>query len=147
MAASGHSPEAAQPRIRGHGIRPRRRAQAIPRPCGVHAGPRGIELTFTAKLIRWYERAKRDFPWRKTSDPYRILVSEVMLQQTRAQTVIPYYEKFLERFPTARSLARAGDTELLRLWSGLGYYQRARNLRDAARQIVRGGGVPRDYDA
>ena len=69
-----------------------------------------------------------------------------MLQQTRAQTVIPYYEKFLERFPTARSLAQAGDKELLRLWSGLGYYQRARNLRKAARQIVKSGGFPGDYN-
>jgi A/G-specific adenine glycosylase len=70
-----------------------------------------------------------------------------MLQQTRAQAVIPYYEKFLDRFPTARDLAAAGETEVLRLWSGLGYYQRARNLQRAARRIIESGGFPRDYDA
>jgi len=70
-----------------------------------------------------------------------------MLQQTRAQTVIPYYEKFLERFPTPDALAEATETELLRSWSGLGYYRRARNLQSAARQIVKSGGFPRDYDA
>ncbi len=106
-----------------------------------------MDRSFAARLTEWYDGAKRDLPWRKTRDPYQILVSEVMLQQTRAQTVVPYYEKFLERFPTARSLARTGDAELLRLWSGLGYYQRARNLRDAARRIVKCGGFPRDYDA
>jgi A/G-specific adenine glycosylase len=106
-----------------------------------------MERSFAARLTEWYDGAKRDLPWRRTRDPYQILVSEVMLQQTRAQTVIPYYEKFLERFPTARSLARAGDVELLRLWSGLGYYRRARNLREAARQIVKFGGFPQDYDA
>ena len=70
-----------------------------------------------------------------------------MLQQTRAQTVIPYYEKFLERFPTAQALAAAAETEVLRGWSGLGYYQRARNLQRAARQIVERGAFPREYEA
>jgi A/G-specific adenine glycosylase len=106
-----------------------------------------MEQSFAARLTDWYDGAKRDLPWRRTRDPYQILVSEIMLQQTRAQTVIPYYEKFLERFPTAGSLAQASDTELLRLWSGLGYYQRARNLRNAAQQIVENGAFPRDYDA
>src|SRR5262249_14217609 len=106
-----------------------------------------MERSFAARLTEWYDGAKRALPWRKTRDPYEILVSEIMLQQTRAQTVIPYYEKFLQRFPTAQSLARAGDAELLRLWSGLGYYRRARNLRDAPRRSVKGGGFPRDYDA
>jgi A/G-specific adenine glycosylase len=106
-----------------------------------------MERFFAARLTEWYDGAKRDLPWRATRDPYRILVSEIMLQQTRVQTVIPYYEKFLERFPTARSLAKASDTELLRLWSGLGYYQRARNLRNAAQEIVKSGGFPGDYDA
>src|SRR6266542_1647934 len=106
-----------------------------------------MERSFAARLTEWYDGAKRNLPWRRTRDPYQILVSEIMLQQTRVQTVIPYYEKFLERFPTARSLAKASDTELLRLWSGLGYYQRARNLRNAAREIVKSGGFPADYDA
>ena len=84
---------------------------------------------FAAKLTAWYDGAKRDLPWRKTRDPYRILVSEIMLQQTRARTVIPYYDSFLKRFPTAASLAQAGETELLRAWSGLGYNRRGLNLR------------------
>jgi len=106
-----------------------------------------MERSFAAKLTGWYDGAKRDLPWRKTRDPYRILVSEIMLQQTRAQAVIPYYEKFLERFPTPQALAGASETEVLRRWSGLGYYQRARNLQKAARQIVKLGGFPREYDA
>ena len=103
--------------------------------------------TFAAKLTKWYDGAKRDLPWRKTRDPYRILVSEIMLQQTRAQAVIPYYEKFLDSFPTAQDLARASETAVLRGWSGLGYYQRARNLQRAARQIVERGAFPREYEA
>src|SRR5437867_13407475 len=106
-----------------------------------------MQRSFAARLTQWYDGAKRDLPWRKTRDPYRILVSEVMLQQTRAQAVIPYYEKFLERFPTPEILAEAGETDLLRLWSGLGYYQRARNLRSAAERILELGGFPRDYEA
>jgi A/G-specific adenine glycosylase len=86
-------------------------------------------------------------PWRKTRDPYRILVSEIMLQQTRAQAVIPYYEIFLKSFPTAQDLADASEAEVLRRWSGLGYYQRARNLQRAARQIVECGAFPREYEA
>ena len=87
-------------------------------------------------MTQWYDGAKRDLPWRRTRDPYRILVSEIMLQQTRAQAVIPYYERFLESFPTAQELARASEIEVLRRWSGLGYYARARNLQKAARQRV-----------
>ena len=70
----------------------------------------------------------RDLPWRRTTDPYRIWVSEIMLQQTRAAAVVPYYHRFLERFPTVEALAAAGEQEVLALWSGLGYYSRARNL-------------------
>jgi len=98
-------------------------------------------------LLEWYRAGHRDLPWRRISDPYRIWVSEIMLQQTRAQTVIPYYERFLERFPTLESLAGAPETDLLALWSGLGYYSRARNLKRAAEAIVRAGDFPRDYDA
>ncbi len=98
-----------------------------------------------AKLTRWYDRAKRDLPWRRTRDAYAIWISEVMLQQTRVAAVIPYYERFLRRFPDAAALAQAPEAELLAMWSGLGYYARARNLQKGARQIVERGGFPRDY--
>src|SRR5215475_192734 len=88
------------------------------------------------RLLAWYRKGHRDLPWRRTSDPYRIWVSEIMLQQTRAQAVIPYYERFLDRFPTVDALAAAQETEVLALWSGLGYYSRARNLHRAAQQVV-----------
>ena len=94
------------------------------------------EPDLNAALLEWYAAQGRDLPWRRTHDPYAILVSEIMLQQTRAQTVIPYYEKFLERFPTARDLAEAAETEVLRRWSGLGYYRRARSLHGIARETV-----------
>jgi A/G-specific adenine glycosylase len=98
-------------------------------------------------LLSWYDASHRDLPWRGASDPYRIWVSEIMLQQTRAQTVIPYYERFLQRFPTVEALAAASDNDLLALWSGLGYYSRARNLKRAAVAIIATGGFPRDYDS
>jgi A/G-specific adenine glycosylase len=98
-------------------------------------------------LLAWYARGHRDLPWRNTRDPYTILVSEIMLQQTRAQAVIPYYRRFLERFPTVTALAAAAEDDVLALWSGLGYYSRARNLRLAAQRIDAAGGFPRDYDS
>ena len=94
----------------------------------------------------WYRRERRELPWRGTGDPYRILVSEIMLQQTRAQTVIPYYERFLEQFPDVKALAEAREAEVLVYWSGLGYYSRARHLQKAARVILTAGRFPRDYD-
>ncbi|HXP88345.1 MAG TPA: A/G-specific adenine glycosylase [Bryobacteraceae bacterium] len=98
------------------------------------------------KLTRWYKRHARDLPWRRTRDPYAIWISEVMLQQTRVAAAIPYYHRFLERFPNAAALAGASETEVLALWSGLGYYSRARKLREAAQGIVGAGGeFPRDY--
>lgn len=97
------------------------------------------------RLIAWYARGHRDLPWRATRDPYRIWISEVMLQQTRAQAVIPYYERFLRRFPTVQALAEASEEDVLAAWSGLGYYSRARNLRRAAQQIAAAGAFPRDY--
>lgn len=97
-------------------------------------------------LIDWYRKGHRDLPWRRTSDPYCIWVSEIMLQQTRAQAVIPYYQRFLDRFPTVEALAGSAEEDVLTLWSGLGYYSRARNLRQAARQIVEAGAFPRDYE-
>jgi A/G-specific adenine glycosylase len=100
-------------------------------------------------LLHWYERRRRDLPWRNTRDPYNIWVSEVMLQQTRVQAAIPYYEKFLRLFPDVAALADADEQTLLACWSGLGYYSRARNLRKAARRIMEEfrGGFPRKYDA
>ena len=99
-------------------------------------------------LLRWFSRSKRPLPWRRTRDAYAIWVSEMMLQQTTVATVIPYYERFLRRFPDAASLAAAGEDEVLALWSGLGYYSRARNLRLAARQLIEGhrGCFPRDVE-
>ena len=96
-------------------------------------------------LLRWYRRHRRDLPWRNIRDPYAIWVSEVMLQQTRVATVIPYYARFMERFPDPHSLARAPEDEVLSLWSGLGYYGRARALHRGARAVMeRGGELPRD---
>lgn len=86
-------------------------------------------------LLSWYQKNKRTLPWRKNLDPYRIWISEIMLQQTRVETVIPYYERFLSHFPTVQDLAEAEIDKLLNLWAGLGYYSRARNLQIAAQQI------------
>jgi A/G-specific adenine glycosylase len=92
--------------------------------------------TFRKQLLGWFRQFRRDLPWRRTTDPYRIWLSEIMLQQTRVAAAIPYYERFLERFPDVHALAAAREEEVLRLWSGLGYYSRARNLQKAAQQIV-----------
>ncbi len=104
---------------------------------------------FPKRLLAWYRRNKRDLPWRKTRDPYRILVSEIMLQQTQVITVIPYYRRFIKTFPTVSSLARAPLQKVLKLWEGLGYYSRARNLLRAA-QAIRNqwkGKVPSSIEA
>ena len=99
-------------------------------------------------LRRWFQENARKLPWRGTRDPYRIWLSEVMLQQTRVAAVLPYYRKFLKRFPNVKSLAAAPEQEVLAWWAGLGYYSRARKLRDAARAILAAGGrFPRDYDS
>jgi A/G-specific adenine glycosylase len=99
--------------------------------------PQGRELAeFRKRLLGWFRRFQRDLPWRRTKHPYRIWLSEIMLQQTRVAAVIPYYERFLARFPNVRTLAEAPEEDVLRLWSGLGYYSRARNLQLAAQQIV-----------
>jgi|SRR5271165_16837 len=97
----------------------------------------GVALSrFRKKLLAWFSEFQRDLPWRRTKDPYRIWLSEIMLQQTRVAAAIPYYERFLERFPDVKTLAEAPEEDVLRLWAGLGYYSRARNLQKAARQIV-----------
>ncbi len=91
---------------------------------------------FSRELLIWYDRSKRDLPWRRHRDPYFIWVSEIMLQQTRVDTVIPYFHRFIERFPTIRELAEAPQEDVVKMWEGLGYYSRARNLQAAAQQIV-----------
>src|ERR1700684_3391667 len=96
-------------------------------------------------LLDWFSRNRRDLPWRRTRDPYAIWISEIMLQQTRVAAAIPYYERFLARFPDAQSLALASEDEVLTHWSGLGYYSRARNLRKAAGLISEQGSFPTDY--
>jgi A/G-specific adenine glycosylase len=99
-------------------------------------------------LLAWYRRHRRDLPWRRTSDPYAIWVSEVMLQQTTVKAVAPYYEAFLSRFPDVHALAEASEQEVLAAWSGLGYYHRARNLHRGARHVVarHGGLFPRTLE-
>jgi A/G-specific adenine glycosylase len=96
-------------------------------------------LTFAQPLLTWYAAHRRPLPWRATRDPYALLVSEVMLQQTQAARVIPYYEAFLARFPTPHALAAAPPREVLRIWSGLGYNRRALALQAAARQVAHSG--------
>ena len=98
-------------------------------------------------LAAWYENNKRDLPWRRTRDPYAIWLSEIMLQQTRVDTVIPYYERFMGVFPTVQALAAAETEEVLSLWSGLGYYRRARSLHKAAREVAEVGTLPATRDA
>ena len=99
-------------------------------------------------LLSWYEENKRDLPWRHTRDPYRIWVSEIMLQQTRVEAVIPYYERFLSRLPDVATLAACPEDELMKLWEGLGYYSRVRNMQKAARWIVaeNAGRFPHEFD-
>ena len=97
---------------------------------------------FTTALLKWYDENGRDLPWRKTTDPYAIWLSEIILQQTRIQQGQAYWERFMNRFPTVDALAAATEDEVLRLWQGLGYYSRARNLHTAAQQIVNSGRFP-----
>ncbi len=101
---------------------------------------------FQRALLSWFARNRRDLPWRRTRDPYAIWISEIMLQQTRVAAVIPYYERFLARFPDFRVLAGAQESELLAHWAGLGYYYRARNLQKAARMMRDAGSFPATYD-
>ena len=105
--------------------------------------------TIRRRLLDWYTRHQRDLPWRKNKDPYRVWVSEVMLQQTTVKTVLPYYEKFLESFPTVQALGEATEEQVLAAWSGLGYYHRARNLHRGARHVAQhhGGRFPKSLEA
>ena len=104
---------------------------------------------FRIELLKWFQTEQRQLPWRDTDDPYRIWVSEVMLQQTQVATVVPYFKRFIERFPTIRALADAPEDVLLKYWEGLGYYARIRNLRAAARTVLTtyGGVIPRTPEA
>lgn len=104
---------------------------------------------FRSALQAWYQRSKRDLPWRRTRDPYAILVSEIMLQQTQVDTVIPYYERWLRQFPDFETLASASEGEVLKQWQGLGYYRRAKMLRLNAQAVCRehGGKLPSDFQS
>jgi A/G-specific adenine glycosylase len=110
---------------------------------------RRARRNFQRRLLDWFRAHQRELPWRASRVPYRIWLTEIMLQQTRIAAVMPYYERFLARFPTVESLARAPQDDVLKLWSGLGYYSRARNLHRAAREIVgrHGGEFPRTLEA
>lgn len=101
---------------------------------------------FSSRLVTWYKENARDLPWRNTNDPYQIWVSEIMLQQTRVETVIPYYLKWMNRFPNLEELAQAGQDEMLTYWEGLGYYHRANNLHQAVKDVsaIYGGKLPTD---
>ncbi len=107
------------------------------------------KIFFSQELLSWFHIHKRTLPWRQNRDPYRVWVSEIMLQQTRVDTVIPYYERFMARFPTVAALAAAPEEEVLKCWEGLGYYSRARNLQAGAQEVVEryGGVIPDDAEA
>lgn len=104
-------------------------------------------MSFSQKILEWYREHKRELPWRATTDPYKIWLSEIMLQQTRVAQGIPYYHKFLDAFPTVYDLAQAEEEKVLKLWQGLGYYSRARNLHATAKMVVdqHGGNFPNTY--
>jgi len=130
-----------------------RRARSGPRagdppPLGAAPLARARAGRLRERLLRWYDANRRDLPWRRSRDPYAIWISETMLQQTRVETVIPYYERFLARFPDVQSLADASQEDVYSEWAGLGYYSRARNLHAAARAVVEdfGGALPADAD-
>src|SRR6476661_10144647 len=114
-------------------------------PCSSVAFPKA---EFRRALTTWYHKHGRDLPWRRTRNPYAILVSEFMLQQTQVATVIPYYNEWLRRFPDFASLARASENDVLRAWQGLGYYARARNLHATAQAVMSryGGSFPRKIE-
>jgi len=101
---------------------------------------------FRRKILKWYRQHKRELPWRKTSDPYKILVSEVMLQQTQISRVLPKYKQFLSEFPTLKILSQASNKKLLKIWKGLGYWRRALFLKETAKKILKEqkGKFPKD---
>lgn len=99
-----------------------------------------------SRLLDWYDENKRDLPWRQTRDPYGVWISEVMLQQTTVGVVVPYYERWMRRFPSVQSLAASSEQDVLAIWQGLGYYRRAKNVRKAAVQILADGGFPTSFE-
>src|SRR5215467_14028687 len=113
----------------------------------MHVENVGNPADFREKLLSWYDRNRRDLPWRKDRDPYRVWVSEIMLQQTRVAAVLPKYDAFLRRFPSVLTLASAREASVLAEWSGLGYYRRARNLHAAAKIIANAGKFPQTSNA
>jgi A/G-specific adenine glycosylase len=115
---------------------------------GIHQIDFSSDMNFTKILAKWYEKNKRDLPWRRTKDPYRIWVSEIILQQTRIEQGWDYYLRFLEKFPDLRALSVAEEEEVLKLWQGLGYYSRARNMHTAAKEIMNmyQGKFPKTYE-
>ena len=100
---------------------------------------------FSSKIIEWYSQHKRELPWRNTKDPYKIWLSEIILQQTQVKQGLPYYQKFIKTYPSVSELANANEEDVLKLWQGLGYYSRARNLHFAAKQIHQAGFFPNEY--
>ncbi len=109
--------------------------------------PPALPQNFADLLLDWYKSHQRDLPWRNTRDPYKIWLSEIILQQTRVQQGLPYYQRFTEKYPTVQDLAQAPDDEVLRLWQGLGYYSRARNMHQTAKEVAaaHGGKFPSTY--
>ena len=107
----------------------------------------GLNAPFYKPLIAWYLQNRRSLPWRQTKDPYKIWLSEIILQQTRVEQGLPYYEKFLRHFPRVEDLAAASEQKVLKLWQGLGYYSRARNLHTTAKYVTTtlGGVFPDNY--
>jgi len=103
---------------------------------------------FQHRILSWYTDNRREMPWREDPSPYRIWISEIMLQQTRVDTVIPYFNKFMEKYPTVESLASSDEDELMKYWEGLGYYSRIRNIRETAINIVSNydGKIPETFD-
>jgi A/G-specific adenine glycosylase len=116
----------------------------MPRQSSPRAAKPKSAARFTRRLLAWFDRHGRDLPWRRTRDPYRVLVSEFMLQQTQVSRVREYYPRFLERFPTVEHLARAKKSAVMEEWEGLGYYARARNLHSLARTVAGNGVIPHD---
>src|SRR5437879_42552 len=105
-------------------------------------------MDFGKIIIHWYHLHKRDLPWRRTKDPYKIWLSEIILQQTRVEQGLSYYQKFIKKYPDVKKLAAATEDEVMKMWQGLGYYSRARNLHHAAKEIAArfGGKFPKKYD-
>lgn len=106
-------------------------------------------MNFAEEIIEWYQKNKRDLPWRKTDDPYIIWLSEIIMQQTRVEQGMPYFNRFSEKYPTVKHFASASEDEILKLWQGLGYYSRGRNMHQTAQAVMEeySGYFPKNYDS